>query len=201
MIERIRRVVSGETDDGQALFTHVEEVVPLTMGANRWYGVWGWDVQPFFPYSFMEPYVPRSLFPDPAGHGARINVVEFAPGSGTVGGSDTNTFDPTDEQEFGRLTGAQPHGLAVDPETGMHATDSVDIGVVISGEICLEQYGGEEVTLRPGDIHVQNGATHAWRNRTDSPCTVVYILLPFGGRSTPRRLPPGVTAVDAPVEG
>src|ERR1700739_4304471 len=113
MIEKIRRVVGGETDDGTAIFTHVEEVIPLVMKGMRWFGVWGWDEQPTFPYSDTEPYVPRSVFPDPNGHGGRINIVEFAPGSGTVADSAAPEVAPAGGREFGRLTMVQPHGLAM----------------------------------------------------------------------------------------
>ena len=34
-----------------------------------------------------------------------------------------------------------------------------------------------EVDLKAGDILVQCGTNHAWVNRSDQPCTVVFILL------------------------
>jgi uncharacterized cupin superfamily protein len=58
----------------------------------------------------------------------------------------------------------------------MHSTDSVDIGIVISGEICVVQ-DDREVALRPGDFYIQNGAPHAWRNRSDKPCTIAFVLM------------------------
>ena len=51
----------------------------------------------------------------------------------------------------------------------MHTTDTVDIDVVISGEVDLELDDGSEVHLRPGDCVIQNGTRHAWRNRTSEP--------------------------------
>jgi len=47
-------------------------------------------------------------------------------------------------------------------DSGMHTTDSVDYGVVISGEITLELDDGATVRLKQGDCVVQNGARHAW---------------------------------------
>src|SRR5438874_1212765 len=84
VIERIRRVVTGETEDGKSVFTHVEAVAPIAMGETRWYGVWGWDEPPSLPYLSTEPYSPRSAFPDPEGRGLRLNVITFPPGSGVV---------------------------------------------------------------------------------------------------------------------
>jgi len=39
------------------------------------------------------------------------------------------------------------------------------------------------VTLRPGDWVVQNGARHAWLNRSDEPCVIAAIFLGASTRS------------------
>ena len=60
----------------------------------------------------------------------------------------------------------------------MHTTDTVDLDLVLSGEMDLELDDGAEVHLRPGDSVVQNGTRHAWRNRDASePCTMLSILV------------------------
>ena len=73
-------------------------------------------------------------------------------------------------------------GLHVDAEVadGMHWTDTVDVELVLSGEIELHLDDGT-VTLRPGDWVVQNGTRHAWLNRTDEPCVIAAV---FFGAST-----------------
>lgn len=48
---------------------------------------------------------------------------------------------------------------------GVHATDTTDVVVVLSGEVVLELDGGETRTLRAGDTLVQNGTAHRWINR------------------------------------
>jgi uncharacterized cupin superfamily protein len=59
----------------------------------------------------------------------------------------------------------------------MHRTDTIDIGVVISGEITSVADDGTKVVLRPGDIYIQNGALHAWEVSRESPADVVWILI------------------------
>ncbi len=188
MIERIRRVVTGETEDGKGVFTHVEEVTPIQMRETRWYGVWGWDQPPSLPHHDDTPYSPRSSFPDPQGNGLRLNVITFPPGSGVVERSGSAQSDTATSADWKRLSEAQPYGHVVDPETGMHSTDSFDIAIVISGEVCLEQ-DDREVTLRPGDFLIQNGAPHAWRNRSEEPATVALVLM--SARREPRTAAPG----------
>ena len=168
-------MVTGETDDGKGIFTHVEDVPPILMGETRWYGVWG-DAAPSLPHRSDAPYLPRSAFPDPDGAGLRLNVITFPSGSGVVERTGSAQSDTATSAEWKRLSEAQPYGHVVDPETGMHSTDSVDIGIVISGEVCIAQDDGE-VTLRAGDFYIQNGAPHAWRNRSDAPCTLALVLM------------------------
>jgi mannose-6-phosphate isomerase-like protein (cupin superfamily) len=199
MIDTIRRVVTGETENGDGVFTHVEEVTPLTTAQSRWFGVWGWDAPPSLPYRSTEPYVPRSIFPASTGCGLRVNAVEFAPGSGVAERTGTGSMDLADADEYVRLATAQACGLVADPDTGVHATDTVDIGIVISGEVFVEQSDGE-VALRPGDVYVHTGATHAWRNRSDEPCMVVFLLMSCGGRTGTRPLPAGVVPAGAAAE-
>ncbi|EQB08061.1 hypothetical protein L288_09030 [Sphingobium quisquiliarum P25] len=59
----------------------------------------------------------------------------------------------------------------------MHRTSSVDYGLVLSGEIELELDGGSVTTLRQGDVAVQRGTMHLWRNSSDTPCRMAFILI------------------------
>jgi quercetin dioxygenase-like cupin family protein len=53
-------------------------------------------------------------------------------------------------------------------EPGMHRTATLDYDIVLEGVIGLELDDGFEVTLRPGDVVVQNGTRHRWHNRGDT---------------------------------
>ncbi|RUI15284.1 cupin domain-containing protein [Pseudomonas aeruginosa] len=59
---------------------------------------------------------------------------------------------------------------------GFHRTDSIDYGVVLDGEIWLELDHGRQVQLRQGDIVVQGGTRHAWRNRGEQPARLLFVL-------------------------
>ena len=58
----------------------------------------------------------------------------------------------------------------------MHATETIDIGVIISGEIelILEK---ESTLLGPGDCFVQRGTMHGWKVVGDKACTFVIVLI------------------------
>ncbi|ROV97048.1 hypothetical protein VSDG_04190 [Cytospora chrysosperma] len=60
-----------------------------------------------------------------------------------------------------RIVDMRPGG-----ETPMHRTVSLDYGVVLEGEVELVLDSGESRVLRRGDVSVQRGTSHAWRNRS-----------------------------------
>jgi len=60
---------------------------------------------------------------------------------------------------------------------GMHTTDTVDFDYIISGEVWLELDDGQQVHLQAGDCVIQNGARHAWRNKSSEPCVVAVAIV------------------------
>jgi len=57
------------------------------------------------------------------------------------------------------------------PHVAMQQTRTLDFCIVLEGEITLV-LDTEEVELKPGDTVVQRGASHAWSNSSDRPCTL-----------------------------
>ena len=79
--------------------------------------------------------------------------------------------------ELAELNKALP-GLAshVEPDNpGMHTTDSVDYGVILSGKITMELDDGQTTELEAGDVWIQNGTRHAWR--VEEKCTMAVVLV------------------------
>lgn len=61
----------------------------------------------------------------------------------------------------------------------MHRTVSLDYGVVLEGEVELILDSGEKRLLKRGDIAVQRGTNHAWRNTSETSWSrMLYVLLP-----------------------
>ncbi|KAH7010923.1 hypothetical protein B0J12DRAFT_611665 [Macrophomina phaseolina] len=59
-----------------------------------------------------------------------------------------------------------------------HRTVTLDIGVVVEGEIELELDSGEKRLLRRGDVAIQRGSNHRWRNPSDTNfARALYIAL------------------------
>jgi len=59
----------------------------------------------------------------------------------------------------------------------MHATDTIDYLVVLSGRVTLVLEAGE-AELGPGDIVVDRGVMHGWRNPHGEDCIAAVVNLP-----------------------
>lgn len=121
-------------------------------------------------------------------NGVAPRVVQFP-------GTSTRAFN---QHSFRKEYLAKAPGLAESMElqdSGMHTTESVDYGVVISGEITLELDDGATVELKQGDCVVQNGTRHAWRNRSAKPCIMAFVLV---GAILPNTRGPG-SSTDQPA--
>ena len=59
----------------------------------------------------------------------------------------------------------------------MHRSNSLDYGVILSGAVELELDDGAVTLLGPGDVVVQRGTIHAWRNPSvDEPARILFVL-------------------------
>jgi len=62
-------------------------------------------------------------------------------------------------------------------QSPMHRTNSIDYGIVLEGEVELELDDGAKRMVRQGGIIVQRGTNHLWRNTTDKPCRIAFVLI------------------------
>ena len=69
-------------------------------------------------------------------------------------------------------------------DPGLHRTDTIDLDIILEGDVELELPGGGSVRLGQGDVVVQRGTWHKWHNRGAGPMRMLAILVgaPLGGR-------------------
>lgn len=60
---------------------------------------------------------------------------------------------------------------------GFHRTDTIDYGVLLEGELTLLLDEGETSVMRAGDVVVQMGTRHAWRNTGNTPARMMFVLV------------------------
>jgi hypothetical protein len=170
----MRRVVTGHDENGKSVVVS-DGPVPRSREFTSlpgWVSRLPWATDPGEPVSRAgEDPTPKvtSLLPAPGG--TRFIVLTFPPEAALADPG----FDPV---AFDREQRADSPGIAelIEPD-GMHTTPTVDYGVVLQGEIVLELDDGKCTPLSAGDIVIQNGTRHAWRNRSGRPVTMAFVLI------------------------
>lgn len=168
----VRLVATGHDLQGQAVVVCDTEVNPDTIAllpGMEFHRLWGADRPPRFPDNGSQPEN-FGYFP-PLG-GFRFMMFTVPPYSATqqVVGDPQTLFTELES----KLPGFAAHMERTNP--GMHTTNTIDFGYVISGEVWLEMDNDVLVHLRAGDTVVQNGTRHAWRNKGNEPCRIVVFM-------------------------
>jgi len=144
----VRRVVTGHTAEGAAIVVSDSEVppIPIGNGGSATTLLWHRDEPGRFPDDGAQPSM-SAVFPPPGG--CSMALLEIA----------------VDGNEFHEFVANALEPWADPDEPGMHRTATMDYDIVLEGTIGLELDNGAEVTLKPGDVVVQNGTRHRWHNR------------------------------------
>jgi hypothetical protein len=170
----MRRVVTGHDENGKSVVVS-DGPVPRSREFTSlpgWVSRLPWATDRGEPVSRAgEDPTPTVTTLLPAPGGTRFVILTFPPEAAF---SDP-AFDPV---AYDREQRADSPGIAelIEPD-GMHATPTVDYGIVLGGEIVLELDDGNCTPLSAGDIVIQNGTRHAWRNRSAQPVTVAFVLI------------------------
>ncbi|RFP09292.1 cupin [Duganella sp. BJB488] len=172
----IRRIVTGHDAQGKAVFVS-EAAAPRAAAFKHIPGhafaqVWATAPGASLPAPAGDPTLDGgSLVPAPGG--TSFLIVTFPP--------DAVMMSPDfNGAAAGAELGAALPGLidCFEPDCpGMHRSDSIDYALVLGGEIWLELDDGAQKLLRQGDVAVQNGTRHAWRNRSAQAATLAFILV------------------------
>ena len=113
---------------------------------------------------------PESVVPGPGG--TSLHFVTFPPSS--VFADPSFDDEAARREALIRLRGLADHFEKEDP--AMHKTNTVYYAVVYDGEIWLELDDVKTIHLKRGDVVVQNGTRHAWRNKGTKPVTMLFFL-------------------------
>jgi len=108
---------------------------------------------------------------EPPDGGAIMRVIDFMPGQRRTAEQMRSLHEgigsvhiPSDE-EF---------KLSKDPS--IHKTDTLNYFCIISGEVwALSE--GRDVLLKAGDVIIQKGCMHGWRNDSDKPARLIGVLV------------------------
>lgn len=172
----VRRLVTAIDDQGRS---YIAEAGPspaiLTMEARPGYAnhnLWRTTATPA-PLAAADDITSHNGVLPPR-NGTVIRVIDIPP-------------EPKDPEERRRQTEAIFQRMFADARhdggsarhPGMHTTDTIDYAIMIEGELVAIMDEGEEV-MRPGDVLIQRGTAHAWRNRSDAVARIAFVLIDGG---------------------
>ena len=161
----IRRVVTGIDQDGQAIFTS-DGPAPFTKASDL-LGGWAVDIweMALIPPGLSDDgdLTTGGGFPK---EGSLVFRMVKMPAESVL------RANPEEAEEY--MGG--PIDLDSD-DFGMHRSDTVDLIIILSGEVWAVMGNGDETLLKPGDTLVQRGTVHTWRNRGSEPCVMAAVLV------------------------
>ena len=175
MPQKIRRVVTGHDASGNAivLFDGACPHVRVRGHGTASTLMWITDKTPT-EMAGSKDAADREIGVSPPAQGSVFRIVEFPP--------DTPESLWVRNEDVLRQMGVAPassgqSGAAKPPRhPGMHKTRSIDYAIVLSGEIDM-LLDDSEVTLKAGDVLVQQGTIHAWVNKGKETCRIAFILI------------------------
>ncbi len=172
----IRRVVTGHDAQGDAIIAldgALPTVVELAaIPGTVFHEVWSTEGSPAPVGNGPDPSIGPLRLPPPT-LGTRIRFVDIPPDTDEflrLGAEKMqDAFSEIGDVEASTVKAGSPHPL-------MHKTQSVDYGIVISGEMTLV-LDKVETLLKTGDVVIQRGTNHAWANRSGKPCRMLFVLV------------------------
>ena len=167
-----RRVVTGNVN-GKSIFQSDEQMKAYQFKTVPGYEhtlIWVNAATPDLSKEQRFYCYPDSVVPGPGG--TSLHFVTFPPAS--VFSDPSFDGEAARDEALIRLRGLADHFEKEDP--AMHKTNTVDYAVVYDGEIWLELDDSETLHLKRGDVVVQNGTRHAWRNKSTKPVTMLFFL-------------------------
>jgi len=166
-MQAIRRVVTGHDEQGRSKVVIdgiADTIVDLGFGSrvNEL-----WATQEPLPSNTGNEDAARAApsLRTPPPYGDKFRIIEFAPDEQV----DMHAMDErlAKAVQSGRMRGSVKEHL--------HRSETLDYAIVLKGEI-WHLTETDEVLLTQGDVLIQRGTYHAWRNRSKEPALLAIIL-------------------------
>jgi mannose-6-phosphate isomerase-like protein (cupin superfamily) len=171
----IHRVVTGHDPNGKAIIASngpLAAIVELAaIPGMIFHEVWETGATPAPVDNGADPTTGPTMHGAPK-NGTRIRFVDLPPDTNYLAEADTRMkalFEEVNNVEGLTTTSDSPHPM-------MHRTESIDYGIVIEGELTLI-LDDAEVPLKPGSVVIQRGTNHAWANRSERPCRMLFVQI------------------------
>jgi quercetin dioxygenase-like cupin family protein len=174
---KIRRVVTGHDATGKAVVLEDGLAPAVRTNPHRpghiSVDLWKTDASPVIVRrEETDPTAgPKQIHPPP--HGTVFRISEIAPETEAIRNMDAEkakeVFKAMGNENASTFGQNKRHPF-------MHRTETIDYAVVLEGEVVM-LLDDEDVHLKAGDVVIQRGTNHAWSNRSNKPCKMLYVLI------------------------
>ena len=171
----IRRVVTGHDENGKAVVVSDAEATNIVRPGHRpgvaIHNLWLLNSSP------AEIFGPENTTTETIGllppqNGSVFRVIDFPPEAGWI-----DEVDAKAAKEAWASIGAEDVGVEDKPAHPlMHRTETLDYSLCMEGEIYMV-LDDSELLIKKGDVVIQRGTNHAWSNRSDTVCTMMFVLI------------------------
>jgi len=172
----VRRIVTGHDESGKAIIVSDADATNVVRPLNRpgvaIHNLWLIDSSP--PKVFgPEETTDQTIGLLPPWGGSVFRIIDFPPEKDWIDDVDRDTAQAAwasmDAGHVGDSAATPSHPL-------MHRTETIDYAVCLEGEMHLV-LDDSEVLVKAGDAVVQRGTNHAWSNRSNSVCRMMFVLV------------------------
>ncbi|MEA2641313.1 MAG: hypothetical protein QOF51_2707 [Chloroflexota bacterium] len=166
---KVRRIVTAVNDAGRSYILSDTELPPGEVAANEPFrvGLWKTESAPASNVGTYDPVPDGQIgtIAPPHRGGTIIRITDMLPET-------TVRRDPAELRSRGARTTEDRSAK----HPGFHATNTVDYAVCLEGEIWAIMDEGETL-MHAGDVLIQRGTFHAWSNRSDQVCRMLFVLI------------------------
>jgi hypothetical protein len=171
----VRRIVTGHDDSGKAIVVSDGPTPNVLKPDNRpgveIHNLWVLDESPARVHG-PEESVDRQIGLLPPKNGSVFRVIKFPPEKDWIDNVDREAA----KKSFASIGAEGASDQGEPPHPLMHKTETVDYAICLQGEIYLV-LDDSEVLMKAGDTCIQRGTNHAWSNRSDTDCHMMFSLV------------------------
>ncbi len=171
----VRRVVTGHDRNGKAIVVSDAEATNIVRPSHRpgvaIHNLWLADSSPAEVFG-ADDTTTETIGLLPPQNGSVFRIIDFPPEKDWI-----DSIDAEAAKSAWASIGAEDVGVEdKPPHPLMHRTETVDYTVCLEGEIVMV-LDDSEVLIRQGDSVIQRGTNHAWSNRSDAVCRMLFVLV------------------------
>lgn len=173
----LRRIVTGEDDAGRSRI-HIDDEPAklLALGGAGLAEIWTADLKPDRLFDAVDRLVRQDVRLEPDKGAVKVRWFAVAP--------EDDGRTPEEKETLAAsafaAVGAADARIDTARHPAMHKTDTLDVIILVKGEVDLILDDGDPTPLKPGDVVIQRATNHAWVNHGAESALLVAVLMNAG---------------------